>query len=255
MFDLLLVIYGFIIGSFLNVLIYRLPLEQNFFSPIRSSCRSCKTKIKWYENIPVFSYIFLKAKCSNCNEKISIIYPIVEILSAITTLLIINKLAINSNAFIVLFLFYTLIVLAFIDIKYKAVPDYLLLLCLMTSIFIIDFSFTNALMFAGGFILLDFILTFYIQNIKSRITKNDDLKTQTALGEGDIPIVAIIGGLLGLKLAIMAFFIAAITAIFPSLYNMYKKNEIETPFIPFLLFGLFITYIFDVQILNLIGKY
>ena len=251
MFDILVLIYGLIIGSFLNVLIYRLPLEKSFFSPIRSVCTSCQKTIKWYENIPLISYIFLKAKCSSCKTKISIIYPIVELLSAFITLVLINKLGVNLNSFIILILFYTLIVLSFIDFKYKAVPDYLLLIALILSFFTIDFSYTYSLVFAGGFVLLDFVLTFYIQNIKAKITKNDELRTQTALGEGDIPIVAIIGGMLGLKLAIMAFFIAAITAIVPALYNMFAKDEIETPFIPFLILGLFISYNYGNIILGL----
>lgn len=255
MIDIFLIIYGLIIGSFLNVLIYRLPLEQSFFKPLRSHCTSCDTIIPWYYNIPVISYIFLKARCFSCKEKISFIYPIVEILASITTLLLINKIGLNTNSFIVLFLFYTLIVLAFIDFKYKAVPDYLLLIALITSLFIEGFSFTYALIFAGGFVLLDFVLTFYIQNIKAKILKNDELRTQTALGEGDIPIIAIIGGLLGLKLSIFAFFIAAISAFIPAIYNILKKDEIETPFIPFLLFGLFISYIFNTQILNYLGNF
>jgi leader peptidase (prepilin peptidase)/N-methyltransferase len=109
------------------------------------------------------------------------------------------------------------------------------------------------LVLTGAFVLLNFVLTFYIQNIKSKITKNDNLRTQTALGEGDIPIVAIIGGLLGIKLSIFAVFIASITALIPSIYNIIKKDDIETPFIPFLVLGLFITYIFENQIDTIVG--
>jgi leader peptidase (prepilin peptidase)/N-methyltransferase len=252
-FDILVLLYGLIIGSFLNVLVYRLPLEKSLLKPLRSICTNCKTQIKWYENIPIISYIFLRARCSTCQEKISIIYPLVEILTAFVTLLLVNKLGLNIDTFIILFLFYTLIVLSFIDFKYKAVPDYLLLIALLSAFFVPDFSFQYALIFAGGFVLLDFILTFYIQNIKAKIVQNDDLRYQTALGEGDIPIVAIIGGLLGLKLSVLAFFIAALSALIPSIYIMMKKNDIETPFIPFLLLGLFISYIYGTSILLFLG--
>ena len=178
----------------------------------------------------------------------------VELFSAITTLLLYERLGLGLEFVVISLLFYTLIVLAFIDLKYKAVPDYLLLIALILAFSVKDFDFKNSLMFAGGFVLLDFFITFYIQNIKAKITKNDELKTQTALGEGDIPIVAIIGGLLSLKLALLAVFLAAIFAIFPALYNSIKKQEIETPFIPFLLLGLFCCYIFDSFILNLLGN-
>ena len=253
MIEIGIIVYALIIGSFLNVLIYRLPLEQSFFKPIRSACPNCTCQLKWYENIPVISYIFLRAKCSSCKTNISIVYPIVEILSVIIAYSLYIKLGLNSNYFIVLLLFYTLLVLSFIDFKYKAVPDYLLLIVLIIVLFIQNIDYSALLIFTGGFVLLDFILTFYIQNIKAKITKNDELKNQTALGEGDIPIVAIIGGLLGIKLAMVAVFIASITAILPSLYNMIKKDDIETPFIPFLVLGLFITYIFDVSLINYIG--
>ena len=253
MVDFIIIIYALIIGSFLNVLIYRLPLEQSFFKPIRSACPNCTYQLKWYENIPVISYIFLRARCSSCKIKISIVYPLVEILSVIITYSLYLKFGFEINYFLLLFLFYTLLVLSFIDFKYKAVPDYLLLIILITILFIQNIDYQSLLIFTGAFVLLNFVLTFYIQNIKARITKNDDLKEQTALGEGDIPIIAVIGGLLGIKLAIVAIFIASISAILPSIYNIIKKDDIETPFIPFLVFGLFITYIFNTQILIYIG--
>jgi len=251
--DIFIILFALIIGSFLNVLIYRLPLEKSFFIPVRSTCPNCDHTIKYYENIPILSYIFLKAKCSSCKINISIVYPIVEILSVIIAYTLYTKLGLNLNYFIVLFLFYTLLVLSFIDFKYKAVPDYLLLILLLTILFVVNIDYTSLFIFTGGFVLLNFILTFYIQNIKSKITKNKDLEEQTALGEGDIPVISVIGGLLGIKLAIVAVFIAAITAMIPAIYNIIKNSDIQTPFIPFLALGLYITYIFDNQLLHYLG--
>ena len=84
----------------------------------------------------------------------------------------------------------------------------------------------------GIFSLLELILTFYIQKIKSRITKNKRLESQSSLGKGDIPIAGVIGGLLGFQLGVSAIFLAAVLALFPALYNLISKDEIETPFIP-----------------------
>jgi leader peptidase (prepilin peptidase)/N-methyltransferase len=145
-------------------------------------------------------------------------------------------------------LFYTLIVLSLIDLKYKAVPDYLLIIAVILTIFVGDL--TNILIFAGGFVLLELALTFYIQNVKAKITKNKDLETQSALGEGDIPIAGVIGGLLGLHLGISAIFLATLLALLLSIYNLLSKKEIETPFIPFLSLGLFITFISDFNIFS-----
>ena len=105
------------------------------------------------------------------------------------------------------------------------------------------------MLFAGGFVLLDFFITFYIQNIKSRFTKNEALKQQTALGEGDIPIIAIIGGVLGVKLGLVAIFLSSIFAIIPAILNNIIKKDIETPFIPFLALALFIVYNYDMLVL------
>ena len=234
-------IIGLIFGSFLNVLIYRIPHGISLTNPVRSECPHCKHTIKWYENIPVVSYLILKGKCSNRAEHISIIYPIVEIITAVVTVILYNHYWFDVDLMLTLALFYTLIVLSFIDFKYKAVPDFLLIIVVLLTLIVGDWK--NTLIFMGGFVLLELILTFYIQSIKAKITKNKNLENQHALGDGDIPIAGVIGGLLGVKLGVSAIFLAAILAIIPAIYSSVKKQEIETPFIPFLSLGLFIVLI------------
>ncbi len=234
-------VIGLIFGSFLNMLIYRLPSGISLFKPLGSTCIHCKHSIKWHENIPVFSYLFLKGKCSNCSKPISIVYPLVELTTALVTLLLYMNYSPNWELIVTIALFYTLIVLSFIDLKYKAVPDYLLIIAVMLAVIIGDLI--DILIFAGGFVLLELVITFYIQNVKAKITKNKDLETQSALGEGDIPIAGVIGGLLGLQHGISAIFMAAVVGLLLSIYNLLSKKEIETPFIPFLSLGLFITFI------------
>jgi leader peptidase (prepilin peptidase)/N-methyltransferase len=236
---LIVFLIGLVFGSFLNVLIHRLPLAISLVNPVGSSCPHCSHGIKWYENIPVFSYLFLKGRCSNCSESISIIYPIVEIITAIVTLMIYLNFLLNWELIAITALFYTLIVLSFIDLKYRAVPDYLLIIAVILTIIVGDLI--SLLIFTGGFVLLELAITFYIQNIKAKITKNKELETQRALGEGDMPIAGVIGGLLGIQLGVSAIFIAALLAILPAIYNLFSKKEIETAFIPFLSLGLFIT--------------
>ncbi|MCP4970868.1 MAG: prepilin peptidase [Arcobacter sp.] len=243
-------IFGAIIGSFLNVLILRLPKQESIIFP-RSTCPKCKHVISWYYNIPIFSYIFLKAKCSYCNEKISSQYLLVELLSAILTLVLFLKLGLSMEFLFTSIFIYVLITLSFIDFEYKAVPDYLLLIILVLSFFVTQYSlidsFKYAFIVSGAFVLLNFVITFYIQNIKSRILKDDSLKTQEALGEGDIPVLAAIGVILGLKGALVAVFLAAIFAIIPSIYFSYIKKDIQMPFIPYLSLGLIIEYLFNLS--------
>jgi len=239
------------------MLIYRLPLEISLINPKRSICTNCDYQIKWYENIPLISYIFLKGKCSKCKEKISIIYPIVELLTASITLLLFISIDFNMQFLLTTLLFYTLITLSFIDFKYKAVPDYLLIVALIVTITIVliyePINLSTMLIFAGAFVLLELFVTFYIQNIKSNILKDDSLKTQRSMGEGDIPIVAIMGGLLGLKLGLIAIFLSALFAIIPSLLNSFIKKDIETPFIPYLSLGLFVIFINKTYFLDILG--
>ena len=254
-FNILVFITGLIFGSFLNMLIYRLPLGISLINPKRSICASCNYKIKWYENIPLFSYLFLKGKCSNCNEKISISYPIVEFITAFITLSLFIKIGLCLDFILYVLLFYTLIILSFIDFKYKAVPDYLLIIALLISSLLSNFDFKTMFIFSGAFVLLEIFITFYIQNIKSKLLNDESLKEQKALGEGDIPIVAIIGGILGIKFGLIAIFLSAIFAIIPSILNNIIKKDIETPFIPYLALALFLVFIGDNYVLDLLGQF
>ena len=242
-------IFGLCFGSFLNVLILRLPLNQSILT--RSACPNCKHTIYWYHNIPLFSYLFLRGTCAYCKTKISFEYFLVEFITALITLAIYLKLGLTQETIFMCLLSYVLITLSFIDLKYKAVPDYLLLIVLIISFFASELSiietFKNAFLFSGAFVLLNFIITFYIQNIKSKIVKDESLKAQVALGEGDIPIIAMIGIILGVNNGMFAIFLAAFFAIIPSIYSNFIKKDIQTPFIPYLVLGFFTEYFFDLQ--------
>ena len=210
-------IFGGIIGLFLNQLIIKLPKYE-------------------------FSITKYEGNSS---------YFIVELISAILTTALYLKLGFSQDFFLMIILCYVLIVLSFIDFKYKAVPDYLLLLVLVLSFFATNFSiiesFKNAFLFSGAVVLLNFVVTFYIQNIKSRILKDETLKEQVALGEGDIPIIAMIAVILGATGGIFAIFLGAFFAIIPSIYSNILKKDIQTPFIPYLVLGFLTEYFFNIE--------
>ena len=244
-------IFGACIGSFLNVLILKLPTQKSLLNKQRSKCPSCNQTIYWYHNIPILSYIFLRAKCSYCKAKISSQYFFVELLSAFLTMFLFMKLDLTQEFIFMSLISYVLIVLSFIDLKYKAVPDYLLLIAFVLAFFVSNFSiieaFKNGFLFAGALVLLNFVITFYIQNIKSRLLKDESLKTQEALGEGDIPIIASIGIILGVSSGITAIFLAAFFAIIPAIYTNLVKKDIQIPFIPYLVIGFFTEYFFNLD--------
>ncbi|HIQ50483.1 MAG TPA: prepilin peptidase [Nautiliaceae bacterium] len=238
--EIIIFIIGVCIGSFLNVVIYRVPKQKSIITP-PSSCPNCNTQIKPWHNIPIISWILLKGRCKYCNAKISIRYPIIEFLTGIIAVLVYKKMGSVDIFFVINFsIFATLLALSMIDFDYKAVPDSLNLLALTLSFFssinIID-NFTNALIVMGGMSLIRYYVSYFIK--------------KEAMGEGDIIIGGTMGALLGVKLAIIAIFIASLIAIFPSIYNRVKNQDIELPFIPFLALATFIVWLFDDYFLTL----
>jgi len=234
MIYLFLFIFGSIIGSFLNVVIYRIPRQKSIINP-PSACPKCNTRIKPWHNIPILGYIILRGKCANCHEKISIRYPLIELLSGILAILVYTKLQnIDIYYFINFAIFETLLALSMIDFDFKAVPDSLNLLALTLSFFsspnILE-NFQNALLMMGGMSLIRYYVSYFIK--------------QEAMGEGDIIVAGTLGGLLGIKLSLIAIFLAALFAIIPSIYNRIKNNDIELPFVPFLALGGFVAWYFS----------
>ncbi|WP_281950672.1 prepilin peptidase [Nitrosophilus kaiyonis] len=249
-------IFGLVFGSFLNVLIVRIPKGENIAYP-PSHCPVCKKQLKWWHNIPVISWIILKGECYFCKSKISLQYPLIELITAIIFVIVFLKNGINIYSLIIALTFSLLLTLSMIDFLYKAVPDSLNLLALSLSIFssanILE-NLKNALLMAGGFSLLRFYVSYYVSlkenfAIKKEIKKAPWLKSFyptpvmiEAMGEGDIIVAATIGAILGIKLSIISFFLSAIFAIPASLYLRFSKKEYELPYIPFLAISLIIVY-------------
>lgn len=232
-------LFGLAVGSFANVLIARIPQQKSVIFPA-SHCPKCSTKLKPWHNIPLLSYIFLKGKCAYCQEKISIQYPLVELTSALLFIVIFAKEGFNVDALLLSFIFVLLLALSVIDLYYKAVPDSLNLLALTLAIFtgsILE-SFEYALLFAGGFTLLRFYLSYIIQ--------------KEAMGEGDIMIAATIGAILGLKLSLVTIFLSALLSLPVSILTRHKSKEL--PYIPFLSLALLIVYLFDGYFYNILER-
>jgi leader peptidase (prepilin peptidase)/N-methyltransferase len=227
----IVVLFGLLFGSFLNVLILRIPKDESVVFP-SSHCTSCGKDLKWWHNIPVFSWLFLGGKCSFCKEKISIQYPIIELTSALLFGAVYYKLGNLPYSFIVGLVFALLLGLSLIDLRYKAVPDSLNLAALTLAIFasatILE-NFQNALLYAGGFALLRFYVSFALK--------------KEALGEADIMIAGTIGAMIGLKLGLLAIFLSAIIAL--PVFMIAQQKDYELPYIPFLALALFVIYMFE----------
>ncbi len=210
-----------------------------------SFCPYCKKSIKWYENIPIASYIFLGGKCSDCKNPISFQYPVVELITALFLLWSFTKFSFNLNFFFISIFFILLIVISGIDFTHQLIPDILS----VPGIFIgVVYQFLNhnflpgliGALFGGGLILL-------IRVIGGWVYKKE------VMGMGDVYLVSLIGAFTGFPMVIPAIFIAAlIGSIFGVIYlgitHQSKDNPI--PFGPFLSAGGAIVVILHNQIIQ-----
>lgn len=250
---ILIFIFGLVFGSFFNVLIYRIPEKKSIVFP-SSFCPVCKTSIKWYDNIPLISYIILRGKCRYCKAKISIIYPLVEFFTGLIFLLIFIKVGFNLLSIIYIILFSTLLVSSFIDLKTKNVyiPVFfipVIIYLLYVSIFLLSVTgesevfklpfldFKESIL--GGFVGGLFI--FVVRFLASKVMKKE------GMGEGDIYVSSFIGLFIGYPLIFYVFIIAGILGLLAYFFYYRKKPEPEIPFVPFLSLSSFIVFfLFDI---------
>ncbi|MCW8838078.1 MAG: prepilin peptidase [Thiovulaceae bacterium] len=268
MIEMILVfIFGIVFGSFLNVVILRIPNDESIIFT-SSHCNSCNNKLKPWHNIPIISWIFLRGKCAFCGEKISRQYPIIEFISGLLFVILVQKYSLSIPIIFIFLSFSMLLALAMIDFKYKMVPDSLNLLAIIFAILgawsleALMTNLQNALLFAGGFTLLRFSLSYILTSSVHR----DANKTLTpwtkyyqrypyieAMGEGDIMVAATMGALLGIHLTLVAIFLSALLAL-PIMLILQNKSteEQRIPFVPFLALATFIVYIYDTPIMSYI---
>lgn len=230
-----IMLFGLCIGSFLNVAIVRMPRHQSINLPA-SHCPKCLHPLRWYHNIPLFSWLFLRGKCAFCNEPISVQYPLVELGSALLYGLCFLRLQSLTQALLMGTIFALLLALSIIDLRYKAVPDALSLPALIIAFCTQDplQSLQNGLLLMGAFTFLRFGI--------SALAKKE------VMGEADIIIAGIIGAVLGIKLGLVAIYISALIALVA--FMIVRKKGYELPFIPFLALGLLLTWFFDLPILH-----
>ncbi len=266
--ELVAFLFGAVFGSFLNVLIYRIPRDESVVFP-SSHCPKCNAKLKPYHNIPLLSWLFLGGKCAYCKEKISLHYPMIELIAGIIAMSIVHKYSLSIPVIFIILSFMMLLALSMIDFKYKMVPDSLNLLAILFAVlggwgvYGIAENLKNALLFAGGFTLLRFALSYYLTSsvfragLKTKTTWNrhyDRTPMIEAMGEGDIMVAATMGALLGVKLGLIAIFLAALLAL-PVMLLLRNRpvEEQRVPFVPFLSMATFIAFMFDTQLLHLAG--
>lgn len=254
MIGFFVLLFGLCIGSFLNVCIYRIPEEESLFPSSR--CSKCGYKVKWYDLIPILSYVILRGKCRRCGEKISMQYPIVEAINGGVYLLLYIKFGLTIIFFKYAFLTSIMLIMGFIDLN----TQYVFTVISWTAL--LGVSAFGVFEFINGENVLSYIFAgviggglFFCINLLSKI-----LYKKQGLGWGDIEVIITMGLAFGIEKFSLAFFISIILGAVICLGLLgFKKitRESYVAFVPFLTLGSIITMIIGEEVialyLNLIG--
>lgn len=225
-------IFGAVVGSFLNVCIYRLPRKKSIVYP-SSACPACEKPIRFYDNIPLVSYLVLKGKCRDCSARISFRYFLIELITAVVFTLIYRRWGLSSEFFIQIFFTAVLIVISFIDYDFQIIPDILSIGGMVAGLII---SFVRP-----GFRVMDAVygvligggVLFVIAYGYQLLTKRE------GMGGGDIKLLAMIGSFSGFKGVLFSLIGGSVVGTLVGIPLMLMKGKGEgtryaIPFGPFL---------------------
>ena len=242
-------VLGCIWGSFSNVCIYRLPNDQSVVKG-RSFCPSCKDQIKWYDNIPFLSFIFLKGKCRNCSNKISSQYFLVEFISAISFVIIYHLYGISITTLLLIILSIFFIIIFFIDLKHFIIPNELTF-PLMFIGFVKSFepnlnqtifpNYINSLIGGVFGYLIIWLIIFFYKKVRNK----------EGMGLGDAKLMAVVGFWFGWVSIPFTIFISSFVALIFAIPSLLKKNKnmaTQIPFGPYIIIGCIIYVSFANQI-------
>mgnify|MGYP001255334909 CR=1 FL=1 len=258
-------IFGSIVGSFLNVCIHRMPKGESVVWP-RSHCPKCNKRIPGYDNIPFISYILLKGKCRGCKEKISLRYPLVELLTSVLMVVLFTRFGLKYEFFLYMVMFWGLIIATFIDIPHRIIPDEvsvggMIIGFIMVSVtgFTLSplrFNFLPmknsflGIIIGGGIIYLTGVLFDFVY---FKLLKRPPINGETeSMGGGDVKLLAMIGAFMGWPMVILTFFLAPFLGIVVGIINLTTKKDHTIPYGPFLSLAAFVALFWGDQLLSLI---
>lgn len=241
----LVFVFALTVGSFLNVVIHRVPVmmqrewdamanddaeedrETYNLSLPASACPTCDHKIRWYENIPLLSYAFLKGKCSECSSSISLRYPFVELLSAITVTYTFYLYGINEISLLAAFFTWALICLIFIDIDHQLLPDRITLPLLWLGLFANTFNIFTSLESAVYGAIAGYLSLWSVYWAFKLLTGKE------GMGYGDFKLLAALGAWVGIaQIPLIILLSSVVGTIFSIIMIVRKKQDQQTP-IPF----------------------
>ena len=258
-------IFGSIVGSFLNVCIHRMPKSESVVWP-RSHCPKCQKRIPGYDNIPFISYLLLGGRCRFCQEKISLRYPLVELLTAILMVVLFNRFGLNYGFFLYMVMLWCLIIATFVDIAHRIIPDEVsvggmiigFIMVSITGFTLTPLKFTFSPMLksvlgiivGGGIIYLTGVI---FDLIYFKLLKRPAINGETeSMGGGDVKLLAMIGAFMGWQIAIITFFLAPFLGILMGVVNLATKKDHTIPYGPFLSIAALVTLFWYDKIILLI---
>ncbi len=247
MWHVISIIFGAMIGSFLNVCIHRLPKEESIVRP-GSHCPKCKTPIQYYDNIPLLSYLLLGGKCRHCKAPISIQYPMVEAITALSSFFLFITFGVSLSFFYYFSFVAALIAITVIDLYHQIIPDVISLpgigIGLLGSLIIPRITFFESLIgvISGGGSL------FLVATVYQWLFKRE------GMGGGDVKLLAMIGAFLGWKAVILTIFLSSFIGSIIGITVMLIKGKdfkYAIPFGPFLALGAVISLFWGENLISL----
>jgi len=239
MWSIYLFMIGAVLGSFYAVVATRLPKNESLIAP-RSHCEFCQKQLKWYELIPVLSYLLQLGKCRKCHQKLSLTYPFVEVGTGLLFVLSYLKFGFHISFFISIILSSLVIIIFVSDMKYMIILDSPLLISaiLIFTLTWLSKGFLPSLisLMEGFGMFLTFLL---IGKLGAFLFKRE------ALGGGDIKLSFLIGMVLGYKMGLLSFIFATFLALPYAILCLFLKEGHEVPFGPFLVSSLWIIFFFQ----------
>jgi leader peptidase (prepilin peptidase)/N-methyltransferase len=240
-------LFGLAVGSFLNVCIYRIPLKKSIVSP-PSSCPTCGAAIRFYDNIPVISYIVLLGRCRHCRTPISFRYPLVELITGLLSAAVFIKFGLSPGSFFLFLFTAALIAVAFIDLQHKIIPDGISLPGILVGL---AFSFFPSpgvsplealigVVGGGGFLFL-------VGTAFEKVTGRE------GMGGGDVKLLAMIGAWMGWKALPFIILISALSgAVIGGVSLAVSGQGVRSriPFGPFLALGALVFLFFGDDIVR-----
>lgn len=242
---------GASIGSFLNVCIFRLVKKKSIVKPA-SHCPYCKHPIRWFDNIPVLSYFLLRGRCRDCAKPISFRYVVVELLTAVIFLILFYRYEMTMFFWVYACFSASLIVASFIDIDIREIPDEIsiggIVIALILSVIFPQLHNLSSRPLALGYSFLGILVgggSIFITGIIG-----DAIFKKETMGGGDVKLMAMIGALIGWKLALLTFFIAPFFGAVVGIILKIRKGESFIPYGPFLSLACFLAMFFGEKIIN-----